>query len=122
MLIVSLKHVFFFLLILPAIHSALASKRIRTLIYNTYAYVAESPKMLRADLPMENRPYGAPRSPLSPLAPSPTMTDRIVGYPVLEGKLLLWLVDAKLEQNWSQYKTVMDSNTIMLSIPLINYF
>lgn len=95
MLIVSLKHVFFFLLILPAIHSALASKRIRTLIYNTYAYVAESPKMLSADLPMENRPYGAPRpsehnrSPLSPLAPSPSMTERRVGYPVLEGKLLL---------------------------------
>lgn len=110
MLIVSLKNVFLFLLILPAIHSALASKRIRTLIYNTYAYVAESPKTVRTNLPVENRPYGAPRhsehnrSRLSPLAPSPSMMEGRFGYTILEAKMLLWIVDAKLEQNWSHIR------------------
>ena len=74
-----------FLCIQPVIHSARASKHIRTLIYNTYAYVVESLKILRTNLPMENRPYGAHWrsehnwSPLSPLAPSPSMMKRIFG-------------------------------------------
>lgn len=70
-------YVFIFLFIWLAIHSARASKLIRTLIYSTYAYVAGSPKSLRTQFPMENRPYGAHRhsvhnqSRLPLLAPSP---------------------------------------------------
>lgn len=104
------KCFFLFLLILPAIHAALASKRIRTLMYNTHAYVAESPKTVRANLPVETRPYGAPRhsehnrSRLSPLAPSPSMMERRFGYTIWEAEMLLWIVDAKLEQNWSHIR------------------
>lgn len=49
------------------------------------------------------------------------MMKRIFGYNILEPKMLLWIVDAKLAELVS-YKTVIDPNTIMLYIFLINYF
>lgn len=111
--VVSLKNMFsFFFLLLPAIHPARASKHIRTLIYNSYAYVVESPKSLRTNLPMENRPYGGPRhsecnwSQRSPLAPSPAWRRGCLAtiFWNLRCSCGLWM------PNWNKISFIWDSN------------